>query len=122
MDKILPNFDIKGKNQKIQNNFLKKGIEKGKKIGYSKEDKVNLFYQGLSNTYDLLIGAFTFIAALAWNDAFTNYLTKYSLFKKYGLFFYAILVSTVAVLLSVFLNYYVYALDGGFPCRRLCNN
>ena len=54
----------------------------------------------------LIIGAITFICALAWNEAFTNYFNKYPGFKKWGIWVYATSVTIFGVIIIILLKYF----------------
>jgi len=101
---------------KSQESKIKKTGQKLKKkkgLLYEPEERVKFFYKGLSQIHDLLIGAFTFIAALAWNDAISNYISKYSVFKKYGQFAYAITITILAVVVVVMFSHYLHKIQIG---------
>ena len=52
----------------------------------------------------LMVGALTFVAALAWNEAFSDYFKSNSYLKGKGLLFYAISTSIIAIILITTIN------------------
>lgn len=51
----------------------------------------------------LITAAFGFVAALAWNDAIKNAISQLGL-EKYGPLFYAILVTVIAVVVTIWIG------------------
>jgi len=51
----------------------------------------------------LITAAFAFVAALAWNDAIKSAIETFGL-QKYGPLFYAIFVTVLAVIVSVWIG------------------
>ena len=51
----------------------------------------------------LITAAFGFVAALAWNDAIKNAIASFGL-EKYGPLFYAIVVTVIAVVASIWIG------------------
>jgi hypothetical protein len=52
----------------------------------------------------LMVGALTFVAALAWNEAFSDYFKTNLYLKGKGLLFYAISTSVIAIILITTIN------------------
>jgi hypothetical protein len=49
---------------------------------------------------ELIIGAVTLLMALAWNDAFKNYIEQFTELRMYGMFIYAVFMTITALTIS----------------------
>lgn len=65
---------------------------------------MKVFKQTLEELSKLIVGALTFVAALAWNEAFKSYFSNNKYLKGKGLWFYAISISIVAILIIISIN------------------
>ena len=62
------------------------------------------FKNVLKELSKLMVGALTFVAALAWNEAFSDYFKSNPYLKGKGLLFYAISTSIIAIILITTIN------------------
>lgn len=65
---------------------------------------MNILKQTLEQLSKLIIGALTFVSALAWNEAFKKYFKNNDYLKSYGLWVYAIVTTLVAVISIILIN------------------
>lgn len=71
----------------------------------NKKEKKELINITLNKVLALLTGGLTFVAALAWNDAFQNFFNNHPLIKAKGIWIYAIIVTIIAVALIVLFSF-----------------
>lgn len=69
----------------------------------AKEEAKHMKTEVIEKIATLLTAAFGFVAALAWNDAIKNAITSLGL-EKYGPLFYAIIVTLIAVVVTIWIG------------------
>ena len=61
------------------------------------ENQLNVQDTIVYNTISIVLGALTFVAALAWHDAFSNTIQKTQFLNEAGPWMYAIMITLLAV-------------------------
>jgi len=78
-------------------------LSKAKIAEHLKKEAMNIKKEIINKISSLITAAFAFVAALAWNDAIKNAIVSLHL-EKYGPLLYAILVTIIAVVASVWVG------------------
>lgn len=58
----------------------------------------------LENYFELIITALGLVVALSWNSAFQNYFQQNEYLNSYGPWIYAIMLTSIVVVLITFIN------------------
>ena len=81
-------------------------FQNNKNIENVKQKSTNLLNEITSQVSVLIVGAVTFISALAWNEAFKSYFDRYPSLKKRGVWYYALGVTIFGVIIIILLKYF----------------
>lgn len=65
------------------------------------DKKKELTKETSDQIFALITGGLTFVAALAWNEAFKHFFNSHPIFKARGIWVYAIIVTIIAVALII---------------------
>ena len=63
--------------------------------------KVSFMRKSASMTVTFILGALTFVAAMAWNDAVKEFVEKNPSLKQHGLLVYALIATAAAIIISI---------------------
>jgi uncharacterized membrane protein len=73
--------------------------------------------KSVSMTVTFILGALTFIAAMAWNDTVKELVNNNPSLKQHGVMMYALIITGISILITIVIGPFQFINDSNCACK-----